>query len=592
MSIPDSIKLSHIHLAISDIDQYGVPKGHESKKYDLSFNGRLYPPKYVIAKAHEFSDGLLLDSNDFSGGVNESNKFLQNFGFLIISKKSTGGYDTSSGIALQGKKAEVTSKPVVAQIIPIHKNERCAECKARVQQLLTKLYGKVIPQHSFDVLVHPEKISDPALISIYKILSEHRGFQDLTRASNLREVDFYMPDQRFIVEFDESQHFTIPRKLSLEHYPKEIILGFDKAKWIQKCSEMKKSDPNPPYRDEQRAWYDTIRDFLPKLIGLKPTVRLFANDFKWCKMDIDNPADLAKFKSFIEPDKLEIKVPKTNNPAFGRIVIARDWQGNMDEARNVILNVANSWPKDYKVEFLVTCGAFLQFNWPNLTRTDIGDNKNPNPAALKTLFHFARNCVHELLTPEVTNKLKEHIHYVTIGVDSYKTKISTTQNHISDLHTEMVCVYDLTNGKEYWTGKSYPTTKQEQGLIRITDISSHFLALEGAGSVLVLGCHDLGAFNNRNMINTGYWRKQIKNDFRKLAWEEEPNYVIHHPHTTVKVRTWQNSWSYFGKELPSVKNYIGAGRFNDPDSLSTTWDDMDNVLKKTIKGESIDFIVY
>ena len=44
----------------------------------------------------------------------------------------------------------------------------------------------------------------------------------------------------------------------------------------------------PPYRDEQRAWYDALRDLLPSLEDLQATVRLYARDLTWCSLDPDN----------------------------------------------------------------------------------------------------------------------------------------------------------------------------------------------------------------------------------------------------------------------------------------------------------------
>jgi hypothetical protein len=67
-------------------------------------------------------------------------------------------------------------------------------------------------------------------------------------------------------------------------YPNELELGFNIEKWIALCEKINARDNNPPYRDEQRAWYDILRDFLHVLIGLKPTVRLFARDFVWCSL--------------------------------------------------------------------------------------------------------------------------------------------------------------------------------------------------------------------------------------------------------------------------------------------------------------------
>lgn len=102
------------------------------------------------------------------------------------------------------------------------------------------------------------------------------------------------------MEFDESQHFTEPRRISLEKYPEDLKLGFDRNQLIDLCAKIKGKDNGPPYRDEQRAWYDTLKDFLPTIKGLRPTVRLFARDSVWCDFDPRNSSDVDRFKRFLE----------------------------------------------------------------------------------------------------------------------------------------------------------------------------------------------------------------------------------------------------------------------------------------------------
>ena len=50
--IPVKLKSHHFESAIQEIDKNGVPKSRESYIYDLLFNGKKYPPKYVISIAN------------------------------------------------------------------------------------------------------------------------------------------------------------------------------------------------------------------------------------------------------------------------------------------------------------------------------------------------------------------------------------------------------------------------------------------------------------------------------------------------------------------------------------------------------------
>src|SRR5207248_4834157 len=85
----------------------------------------------------------------------------------------------------------------------------------------------------------------------------------------------------------ESQHFTSLRKATLGFYPRDQRFGFDVMEWMRLCDELKTHDNDPPFRDEQRAWFDTVRDFAPFLEKLMPTLRLYAGEFEWCRLDID-----------------------------------------------------------------------------------------------------------------------------------------------------------------------------------------------------------------------------------------------------------------------------------------------------------------
>lgn len=205
----------------------------------------------------------------------------------------------------------------------------------------------------------------------------------------------------------------------------------------------------------------------------------------------------------------------------------------------------------------------------------------------------AEKCAREIISGGLGDKLREITDYITLGIDSYKEKISVTQSYISELHIETVFLIDLKANKFYWTGKTYPTPGQQYGLVRITDMDTHFVTLRDVGKVMILGCHDLTIFNNRNLDNTGKWRRDIKNRFRQLSEAEKPFIVLHHPHTTVTTGTWRNGWSTIRKTLPSVKEYAGAGRYYEPeeDRDRSEYSPIKEVLEATRKGNTIDFVV-
>jgi len=182
-------------------------------------------------------------------------------------------------------------------------SERCQECKKNVRNLLSELFGAVEDNFDLDLpaslLGYRETSSYDSLARIYSTLQHYRGFADFVRSKKLQRADFFIPNRALIVEFDESQHFTAPRGIALSQYPKEHMFGFSLEKWRELCLTHDKRDNDPPFRDEQRAWYDTLRDFAPIFWGKGHTIRLYARDLAWCSLNPHNNNDVKQFEQII-----------------------------------------------------------------------------------------------------------------------------------------------------------------------------------------------------------------------------------------------------------------------------------------------------
>ena len=110
------------------------------------------------------------------------------------------------------------------------------------------------------------------------------------KAEGYLTPDAYFPDpHHFIFEFDELQHFTAFRQQALMSYPRNLPLGFHPNTYLRFCAKYKdvalqkgtdrfrRKTADFPFvngRAAQRALFDTFRDWLPPLHGLRPTVRL------------------------------------------------------------------------------------------------------------------------------------------------------------------------------------------------------------------------------------------------------------------------------------------------------------------------------
>ena len=184
-------------------------------------------------------------------------------------------------------------------------NERCPECKERVREILERIYGKCLANHRFSWAARLSSYEGtsiyPTLLSVARALEDYRGFgfEEFVRAKTVAPCDYWIPNPGFVVEFDESQHFTNPRKLALSMYSVEHPLGFSRKRWITLCERHNKKDNDPSYRDEQRAWYDALRDLVPHSEGFLPTVRVYAHDFAWCSLDPENGGHRRRFSVIV-----------------------------------------------------------------------------------------------------------------------------------------------------------------------------------------------------------------------------------------------------------------------------------------------------
>ena len=300
--IPPLITSAHIVQATQRIDSDGMPPRRRSRGYCLVTDGKHFPPKYTIAFAHRLATGEYLRSDRFSGGQ-ESNDFLRCRGFDVIPCNCRGGHRDDRPASVSGP-SETTHT-----IAPARHSERCRECKRRVRGLLERIYGACVPDHRFGwrtgLATYAGTSIGSALRDVATTLERYRGFGigEFVRRDVLAGCDFWVPNPGFVVEFDERQHFTTPRKLALSVYADHLSLGFSAERWISLCECHDARDSNPPYRDEQRAWYDALRDLVPSVQGLQPTARLNARALRWCSLDPDKREDRERFSDLVRHER-------------------------------------------------------------------------------------------------------------------------------------------------------------------------------------------------------------------------------------------------------------------------------------------------
>lgn len=112
------------------------------------------------------------------------------------------------------------------------------------------------------------------LTQIHLSIENYRG-KSIESSKQLAACDIFIPEENRLIELDEIRHFTALRAVALSHYPHHFKTAYDRDEYVLFCKQVDAKDHDPPNRDEQRAWYDTIRDFIPLIdSGYRPIIRL------------------------------------------------------------------------------------------------------------------------------------------------------------------------------------------------------------------------------------------------------------------------------------------------------------------------------
>ena len=282
-----------------------------------------------------------------------------------------------------------------------------------------------------------------------------------------------------------------------------------------------------------------------------------------------------------------VEFKREENPSVARVIIAGYWDGDVKAVHGLLADVCQQWPTGYKVRYLITCGGFVEFDWP--LAPVMGRTMPPVSDRLDRLISAAQKYCHSLLDNELREKLRKYTRYLTLGVDS-----AEEPDNLRKPHVELVTLLDLEKGKWHWTGKSYPVTNQEAGLERVTELETHLLDLEGE-KVMILGCHDLNMFSRRSQAIAKGWRREVIQEIYSLACSMKPTRVLQHPHTTDSVKTWQTALSGLLKSVLTVRDFASAGKWYREDEYglqAKPRSPLGEVLKKTKLGKTIDIVVW
>lgn len=261
------------------------PEYPEPRSTFLVYDGKKLPAKHIRGMAYKEHYGVEISKADFGGGM-ETVKFFERLGFEVEYSKSSVNKIEKESIKTTPKinEKKVAEKPIVEKMIEpptiSEKKEKTIverivipskgviEQKNALQLILNKMFdGDIVCEKTYSWLKTPEEISGPYK-RLFDSLSSYRGDTTFAKKNVTLRCDFVCEGQKLILEYDERQHFSEARRVSLESY-KDIDVLFDRELWIRACRDICAKDNNPANRDEVRAYYDSTRDIACNQNGYK-----------------------------------------------------------------------------------------------------------------------------------------------------------------------------------------------------------------------------------------------------------------------------------------------------------------------------------
>lgn len=555
----NNVKREHVISAIQKFEKLN-PDYSKPRNTFLVYNSKRYPAKHIRGRAFEIANNKEIKKSEYSGGQETVNFFIK-LGFEVEYNEY--------------KKTPIKEVPAKKEVF--RKRLYVVDQKNALQTVLQKSFGIIETEKKFEWLKTPNPEQLPAEYrKIVEALIKYRNQKTFLKPNYPLACDIVIEQHKIIIEYDENQHFSQARKITLKNYPENAKVYFPKDYWIEQCNKINAKDNHPVDRDEKRAYYDAVRDIEAFKHGYK-LIRVKHGDFDWTN---ENAIEYLS----------KILTTNSGKHKIARIIISgKQYEGDGDpilaELKNVLVSFVREAYPNMKFEFIVTPGGFLNFEWPSQFAKRIYNDEANSEKNLQIFYNTAELKINEffnLLDKEKFEKLKETADYFTIGIDS--------KNPNNAQHIELIAIFDLKRSEVIrWTGKFYPTEGQKRDLIKINDLKTHFIQLNNE-KIVILGCHDLNVFNPRGQANANPegWKRKTADRFKELCREFKPDIILQHPHSTDTPNIWNLAWKTVEKELHCVKHYASGIKYYNDDGHPRGL--LNKVLEKTKKGDVIDFV--
>jgi very-short-patch-repair endonuclease len=258
-----------------------------------------YPAKHIRWLAYRIANKKEISKESYNGGektvifFNQRGFKCRYNGELVlpaIKRNSRFTYDDPSQIKVIKKKDTVYKKATLPEKKPKTsiKGLNVVDQKNALHVLLQQQVGIIHTEKRFEWMRTPDpKKLPPEYKPITDALKKYRKQAGFLRPNYQLLCDIVVDNLKMIVEYDEDQHFSKARLITLEQYPPKIKLWFSRKEWMDYCKKLDRHDNAPVDRDERRAFYDSVRDIEAHRNGYK-LVRIKHGKVDWSSPDAVN----------------------------------------------------------------------------------------------------------------------------------------------------------------------------------------------------------------------------------------------------------------------------------------------------------------
>jgi hypothetical protein len=370
------VKEAHVKDACSRYDSGDRRPKVAAKNTFLLLGSKRYPAKFIRGLAYEIATGHKLSSDDYSGGE-ETVRFFTTLGFSVEYNRKV------RDVEIKPKSGQKSTVRITDTDTKGKKRSSGTKKSIFLQKRLEQRFGCVMTEAKFDWLVVPDYSSmDKVFKEVYDNLKEMRKYSGFSNPGYKLACDFFIPSENLIIEYDENQHFTEQRAKSLAYYPSNLNFGFDKDKWREACENIKATDNNPLYRDEQRAFYDSVRDILAARNGI-PLIRIKHGDYDWKSASGTDVIDelIKPLKCDTHASDLEETIEELTWDFSCVQKAYHDWAKQFDNHNEVI-----TWLKEHGID-VSRCQKQHSFTL---------HSSNWNPITLSILYALVPDCMAQM----------------------------------------------------------------------------------------------------------------------------------------------------------------------------------------------------